>query len=282
MIWAPCPRWFLIGLTNTLRPIYPASVFQPKRHAGHSHWQNVRHTKEAKDKIKAANAQYYRFAVMTAIRAGGGIRDPKLNKYLADVLAQAKAHSVPFSTLERVINADDTTDPYVVELQALGGLFILVESCAKPVQPEIQRLRSLAKKYGCTAPSIAGKVMNEFFHHLGLVKIKGGPDTGVVDLDSATNLGIEISATEVEELEEDGQLVYQFQCDPINVTSLQQCLEQDHAIPVLTALDTYVPKTRVLVSQQAYKNLNEMYAKIRENHEHVERIFDNVTVAENT
>ncbi|TPP65847.1 hypothetical protein FGIG_12653 [Fasciola gigantica] len=119
-----------------------------RRFAGHAHWQNVKHTKDANDKLKSKASSYYYRAVQIAVKAGGGNRDPKLNQHLAAVLAEAKANSVPSSTLQRALKAENTTDPYLVEVQAQGGLFILIESCAYPITPERQRLASVVKKYG--------------------------------------------------------------------------------------------------------------------------------------
>ncbi|VDP87007.1 unnamed protein product, partial [Echinostoma caproni] len=125
---------------KTSRLLPGATLLDVKRFAGHSHWQNVKHTKEANDRAKARTLSF--------VKAGGGVRDPKLNEHLAAVLAEAKANSVPSSTLQRVLNAENTTDPYIIEVQAQGGLFILIESCAYPVNPERQRLSSIVKRYG--------------------------------------------------------------------------------------------------------------------------------------
>ncbi|VDQ14110.1 unnamed protein product [Trichobilharzia regenti] len=81
-------------------------VTQFKRFAGHSHWQNVRHIKEAGDREKSKNAIYYIRAVQSAIRT---------------VLAEAKSKAVPFSTLEKQLSADNVIEPYLIELKAPGG-----------------------------------------------------------------------------------------------------------------------------------------------------------------
>ncbi|KAF6767890.1 hypothetical protein AHF37_09236, partial [Paragonimus kellicotti] len=196
---------------------------QPSRSAGHSHWQNVRHTKEAKDKLKSKASQYYLRAVAAAIKAGNGLRDPKLNSHLAAVLAEAKANSVPLSTLERALKSEDTTDPYLLEVQAQGGLFVLIESCAKSVNNERQRLASLVKKYGCSVSPGSGKIAQEFFDHVGLITFHGNPEKNISTLDDATNLGIEIGASEVEQISTDGNVSFK---DAASASALS---EQPHA-----------------------------------------------------
>lgn len=41
---------------------------EARRFAGHSHWQNVKHTKDANDKLKSKASSYYYRAVQTAIK----------------------------------------------------------------------------------------------------------------------------------------------------------------------------------------------------------------------
>ncbi|OON15666.1 DNA-binding regulatory protein, YebC/PmpR family [Opisthorchis viverrini] len=259
-------------------PLYSmASFTEARRFAGHSHWQNVRHTKEARDKQKSKAAQIYIRAVNNAIKAGGGIRDPKLNSQLASVLAEAKANSVPLSTLERFMKAEFTTDPYFIEVQAPGGLFILIESCAKSVNAERHQIAGIVKRYGCSI-SPAGKIANEFFDRLAWVCVPGSPASNLTDLDAATNFGIDIGANDVEEVTVDGQIAFKFYCDPSNVEQMRLLLERDHAIQPVSVEDVLVPKCKVQVDSKAYANLLEMYERIRDQHEYVDRIVDNVTV----
>nr|CAH8874514.1 unnamed protein product [Trichobilharzia regenti] len=251
-------------------------VTQFKRFAGHSHWQNVRHIKEAGDREKSKNAIYYIRAVQSAIRNGGGIRDPKLNTKLAAVLAEAKSKAVPFSTLEKQLSADNVIEPYLIELKAPGGLFVLVESRAKQVQSERQRIASLIKRFGCSVAP-AGDIANQFFDHIGVITVSAKSNERLPNLDAATNLGIEIGANEVE-LRLDGEETYEFLCEVSEINKLRESLENIHQIPVLDSQDIYSPKVVVPVLQEVRETLDEMYEKIRNQHEYVERIFDNTTV----
>lgn len=251
---------------------------QPHRLAGHSHWQNVRHTKAANDKLKSKASQYYLRAVASAIKAGHGSRDPKLNSHLAAVFAEAKANSVPLSTLEKAMKSEETTDPYVIEVQAPGGLFVLIESCARSMTSERQRLASIVKKYGCSISPNTGQIASEFFDHVGLISFHSDPDKNISNLDDATNLGIEIGASEVEQFSLDEKVAFKLHCDPLDLDKLRQSLETVYGITPLSAEDSYIPKSCVTVPPEAFANLNEMYDKIRDQHDYVDRIFDNVTV----
>ncbi|CAH8665982.1 unnamed protein product [Heterobilharzia americana] len=169
---------------------------QTKRYAGHAHWQNVKHIKEAGDREKSKNSLYYIKAIHKAIREGGGIRDPKLNSGLAAVLAEAKSKSIPLATLGKQLNEDCVTDPYLIEIRAPGGLFVIIESRAKQVSLERQRMGAVIKRYGCSLTPV-GDVVTKFFDHVGLVTVPGTSVKQIPDLDAATNLGIEVGAKEL-------------------------------------------------------------------------------------
>ncbi|VDP68580.1 unnamed protein product [Schistosoma mattheei] len=117
---------FVLFAHRLLSPMYivdrtlqiPAHLFvnkinvfstQIKRFAGHAHWQNVKHIKEAGDREKAQTALYYIKAAQKAVR---GIRDPKKNSKLAAVLAEAKTKSVPYSTFEKLLSTDNQIEPF--------------------------------------------------------------------------------------------------------------------------------------------------------------------------
>ncbi|CAH8589420.1 unnamed protein product [Dicrocoelium dendriticum] len=253
-------------------------IYNQGRSAGHAHWQNVKKTKEAGDKLKSRTAQHYVKAISVAIKNGGGIRDPRLNSQLASVLAEAKANSVPSSTLERALKAEPAGIPYLLEIIAPGGLFVLVKGLTKSVPSERHKLTAIVKRFGCTVSPSPGRITNEFFNHVGLVNVPAKNNDNLPDLDSATNLGIELGAEEVKEVTFNSSVVFQFHCHPRAMDTLRQELEQEHNVVVSSVEDVYIPKTFVEVSPTAYQNLREMYEKIRSQHENLEGIFDNVTI----
>nr|CAX73552.1 Coiled-coil domain-containing protein 44 [Schistosoma japonicum] len=249
---------------------------EPKRYAGHAHWQNVKHIKEAGDREKSKNSLYYIKAVQKAIRDGGGIRDPKVNLTLAAVLAEAKSKSIPFSTLEKQLNADNEVKPYVIEIKAPGGLFVIVESRAKNTANERQRISALVKRFGCSVVPV-GDIADKFFDHIGVVTVSAKSCERLPDLDAATNLGIEIGAKEVKFGSGEEQ-VYHFYCEVDEIDMLRESLENIHQIPVVNTNVVYTPKILVPILPEVNEKLNEMYEKIKCSHEYVDRIFDNTTI----
>lgn len=63
------------------------------REAGHSHWQNIRHIKAAKDLNKAKTTDRHVRFIESAIQMGGS-SDPRLNKHLANAIEAAKRTQV--------------------------------------------------------------------------------------------------------------------------------------------------------------------------------------------
>uniref|UniRef100_A0A183TGI0 Putative transcriptional regulatory protein Minf_0651 n=1 Tax=Schistocephalus solidus TaxID=70667 RepID=A0A183TGI0_SCHSO len=244
------------------------------RNAGHSHWQNVRHTKEAKDKERARMTSIILSQLNIAIKAGGGSKDPKLNSRVAAVLANAKANNIPMETLNRRLAAVDITDPYVIEIQAPGGIFALVETRAKNVRPIRDKIQGIAKKYGFRVSKAAGgAIAKEFFDHVGLVLVN--QQDGLDNLDKATELAIEAGAADVRETTlEDGKKY--FECEPTQVDAVRMNLES-HNITVYDSDAPYVPRETIEVSPESYTLILEMYDRLKENVDYVENVYDNLT-----
>lgn len=110
--------------------------------AGHSHWQNVRHVKAAKDKEKSDKSMYFTQLLRRAVK------EKQPGSRIKDIIASARAAKVPQATLDRALNDTEEVDPYVTAARATGGVIIVVESVfSKPVT-ERQKIASVVKKYG--------------------------------------------------------------------------------------------------------------------------------------
>lgn len=54
-------------------------------------------------------------------------------------------------TINRRLAAQDVVDPYVIEIQAPGGIFALIETRCKNIKSTKDKIQALAKKYGYAA-----------------------------------------------------------------------------------------------------------------------------------
>lgn len=82
------------------------------------------------------------------LSVGGGNKDPKINNRLAAVITDAKSKNVSMDIINKRLRAHDITDPYVIEIQAPGGVFALVETRAKNVRATKDKLQGIIKKFG--------------------------------------------------------------------------------------------------------------------------------------
>ncbi|VDD82216.1 unnamed protein product [Mesocestoides corti] len=247
--------------------------------AGHSHWQNVRHTKEAKDKERVRVTTTVLYQIDAAIKSCGGIRDPKLNSKLAAVIADAKSKNVPMETINRRLSAQDITDPYVIEIQAPGGIFSLVETRCKSVKSTRDKVQAIAKKYGFkVTKSNQGSIASEFFEHIGVVSV--AHQKALENIDSATELAIECGATDVRESEIDiGVKGFEFHCELNDVDSVRQKLVS-RGIDVYESYCPYLPRQKVAVSAESGRLINEMYNRLREAIDYADNFYDNCDLTE--
>ncbi|KAM3178027.1 hypothetical protein ACTXT7_003398 [Hymenolepis weldensis] len=240
----------------------PKLAYISSRFAGHSHWQNIRHTKEAKDK-----------------ELSGGVRDPKLNSKLASVIADAKSKNIPMETINRRLTAQDIVDPYVIEIQAPGGIFALIETRCKNVKTTKDKIQALAKKYGFkVSKSNPGSIANEFFERKGIISIT--LQKSAENIDAVTELAIECGANDVEETEiDDGVKGFEFHCEVNDLDTVRQSLES-RGISVYESYCPYLPLRKVAVSAEDVKLIGEMYDRIRDAIDYADNFYDNCEVTE--
>ncbi|VUZ54857.1 unnamed protein product [Hymenolepis diminuta] len=257
----------------------PKLAYVSSRFAGHSHWQNIRHTKEAKDKERMRITMSYLLQIDSVIKSSGGIRDPKLNSKLASVIADAKSKNIPMETINRRLTAQDIVDPYVIEIQAPGGVFALVETRCKNVKTTRDKIQALAKKYGFkVSKSNPGSIANEFFEHKGIISIT--PQKSAENIDAVTELAIECGANDVEETEiDDGVKGFEFHCEVNDLDKVRQSLES-RGISVYESYCPYLPLRKVTVSAEDVKLIVEMYDRIRDAIDYADNFYDNCEVTE--
>ena len=99
--------------------------------SGHSKWANIKHKKEAADKVKGKAFSRIAKEIMVAAKNGGG--DPDTNPQLRSALTAAKAVNMPNANIDRAIKkgmgelGDVTFEEIVYEGYAAGGVAVMVE-----------------------------------------------------------------------------------------------------------------------------------------------------------
>ena len=99
--------------------------------SGHSKWANIKHKKDAADKIKGKAFSRLGKEIMVAAKMGGG--DPSANPRLRSALAAAKAVNMPNANIDRAIKkglgelGDVVFEEIVYEGYAAGGVAVIVD-----------------------------------------------------------------------------------------------------------------------------------------------------------
>lgn len=100
--------------------------------AGHSHWNNIQHTKGAADAKRARVWSKLSTAIIVAARIGGG--DPVMNLKLRYAIDKARSVSMPKVNIERAIKRGtgeiegNALEEVTYEALGPGGVAILVEA----------------------------------------------------------------------------------------------------------------------------------------------------------
>ncbi|MBQ9774512.1 MAG: YebC/PmpR family DNA-binding transcriptional regulator [Lentisphaeria bacterium] len=99
--------------------------------SGHSKWANIKHKKEAADKVKGKAFSRLGKEIMVAAKMGGG--DPNANPRLRAALAAAKAANMPNANVERAIKkglgelGEVVYEEIVYEGYGAGGVAVIVD-----------------------------------------------------------------------------------------------------------------------------------------------------------
>ncbi|MDD3886802.1 MAG: YebC/PmpR family DNA-binding transcriptional regulator [Victivallaceae bacterium] len=99
--------------------------------SGHSKWANIKHKKEAADKVKGKAFSRIGKEIMVAAKVGGG--DADANPRLRSALLAAKAANMPNANIDRAIKkgcgelGDVVFEEIVYEGYAAGGVAVIVD-----------------------------------------------------------------------------------------------------------------------------------------------------------
>lgn len=244
------------------------------REKGHSHWQNIKATKGAKDAARSRETQLLVMRMKGAIREHGSA-DPKVNSQLAKCMESAKQKNIPNDTIKGILekmvskNANLKDDTY--EVTGMNGLMVVVKVYTDNSKRTKQDVQGKVKKFGAgVVPN--GSIMHSF-ELRGIVDVELG-ETDSRNHDDHIEWALEAEADDVSmETNDDGIDILQFQCDPQRVSSVKNCLESKD-MNVIYSDAVYLPTNPVKMSQENMDIIDKLIDKIREVEE-VEGVFVN-------
>ena len=120
--------------------------------SGHSKWANIKHKKEAADKVKGKAFSRIAKEIMVAAKMGGA--DPGANPRLRAALTSAKAVNMPNANIDRAIEkgggerGDVTFEEIVYEGYAAGGVAVIVDCLTDNRNRSISEVRMVFDRNG--------------------------------------------------------------------------------------------------------------------------------------
>lgn len=218
-----------------------------KRFAGHSKWQNIRHTKAAKDLAKGQIFVKLGQRIRVAIQESGS-SDPSGNVKLQQALDAARLKNMPNATIQSYINqgksSSDKTKTVYFDLKGPRGSFFIVHAITDTPVALRNSVASVTKRNSLTFENN----LRHHFSHKGLVLARPKKDFQNIE-ELSVEHAIESSAEDVQYNEEDQ--LYQFICDPKEVKRVADKLAEigyeiedadDHFFPIhpVTLDDAYI------------------------------------------
>ena len=113
--------------------------------SGHSKWANIKHKKEAADKVKGKAFSRLGKEIMVAAKMGGG--DPGSNPRLRSALTAAKAVNMPNANIDRAIKkglgelGDVVFEEIMYEGYGAGGVAVIVDCLTDNKNRSISEVR---------------------------------------------------------------------------------------------------------------------------------------------
>lgn len=250
---------------------------ESRRYAGHSHWQNVRHIKAAKDAHKMSMTDKHMRLIEVAVKAGGGSTDPKLNRTLANAIEGAKkTQVVSNANIEQAIRRGAGLDKpknlksanYEIIME--HGVLLVLDVETGNISKFGNDLKQIAKKHTCRLTR--GGVKEQFLQK-GFVRVSGREDGGTLDPDAALEVGIEHGAEEVTEIDGDSKMC-EFLCDPKDYFALSKALSSNGYVIAECGLK-FVPHVPITVPEEHLEVVGKLCDELEE-HPDVVAVHTNI------
>ncbi|XP_014235307.1 translational activator of cytochrome c oxidase 1-like [Trichogramma pretiosum] len=243
---------------------------ESKRFAGHSKWQNIKHTKMAKD-AERANALQSHIKKMRYVIAEMKSADPDHNPKLARLIEQAKKNNLPQSSIkgfiEKMQKDKSQMQTAVFESRGPSGSTVLIQSLTDNFKHTKQMLNQHLKK--CLF-SQAETPSNSSYKERGIIltEIDGR------DMNKVTEDAIEVGAEEVEQQEENDKKFLEFTCDAMELMKVRNKLEGLNYKVIQADVD-YIPETYVELNDNEMEAVSKLYERLN-NLEEVIKVYNNI------
>ena len=213
--------------------------------SGHSKFANIKHKKEKNDAAKGKIFTIIGREIAIAVKEGGS--DPANNSKLRDVIAKAKANTMPNDTIDRGIKkaagSADAVNYETVTYEGYGpsGTAIIVKALTDNKNRTAANVRNAFTK-GQGSIGTQGCVSYMFDEKGQIIIAKEECD---MDADDLMMLALDAGADDFNEEDED----YEILTAPDAFSQVRETLEKEN-IPMANAEVTMLPQTYVELSDE--------------------------------
>lgn len=261
------------------------TLYSQTRFAGHAKWQNIRHTKQANDLNKGRITSRYVLLVRKAVISGGMQTDPRLNKQLGDVMAEAQKLNIAKATLERaIVRATNVRISCVnLEIQGPGGSSLITRVETDNIALFRREIKKVLKKFD--AALLPEDSIRNMFRSQGFIRAAPKTkDERDINLDFAEEAAILANAQDVYEesyddvKDESLARSWVFTTDAENLDPCRGELEKQ-GFKVLSSVLELVPYNAIKFSPDVTEQVEELVKALREIDQVVD-VYNNVAPSE--
>lgn len=185
--------------------------------SGHSKWSTIKRQKGTKDQKRGQLFTKLSFSITTAVREGGGVKDPNSNFRLRLAVEEARAANMPKENIARAIDKaggkqDGDIEEIFYEGFGPGGFSVIVETLTDKKTRTVAEVKNVFEKNGGSL-GVVGSVMYQFEKN-GVITLSKNDKT----LDEIFLIAADSGAEDVEESE--GEIIVYTKSDNLAKTRM--------------------------------------------------------------
>lgn len=246
-------------------------IQESRKYAGHSKWQNIKHTKQEHDSAKST---LFRTIIhkMKVTAEETGNSDPASNPRLANLIDQARKVNMPTATLrtalDRLQNQKESSKIHIMTISGPAGVHFILYIASNNFIGVKLAVKHITKKFNFKC--VDSTILNTFDCASYIIAFKD------CNLDQAMEDAIEADAEDLEEIKYDGDTCFQFKGEFLfpdkTVTRLKSL-----GYIILTTESKCTPISTVEVDKESLESINKFQTKLLSEIKEIKKIEHNLT-----
>jgi len=244
--------------------------------AGHSKWQNIKHTKLSKDAEKSRVINRLLGKLRHSLKNVGGT-DPKINKEFGEVMDMCRRANIASTTTDKAIKRVLEKKTYPCKLEIIGpnGCLIVVDAECGNKNGLRNDIKKLLKKYNGFGFADDGRA-SFAFQEKGIVRVRDKDTTGQqISVETAEEVAIEADAEEVKPCPED-ESVLLFITETQNCHKTRKYIEENTNYEIIESGIELLAVNRVELPEETLQIVVNAIEEL-EDHEDINRVYNNIS-----